>query len=296
MIKKKYLDIFLDYNIEDNKINRNVVKCLIKAMCQRDYARIEGQYYIYDESMFNYLISKYEKFKTFFDFFYSLKTDIILMFVYLVESKINNKKLHFNAYFCPGYSDDGGYKDHLGNTTIKKLAILGDLSTFLEKEQIPYRIDCYYCDSYIENCSFEKNKNWLKQLEYNRDLFVKEASKYFDKEFIHFTSEMEVFKNEKDYAGHIDYEIVNNIPKKVYNSFYIANEVFYNKLNFSQERIRERNDILATMYIMVSNYINGLESGIYLPMENMYDREKIIASNNTCTMYLNQGLVKKNEK
>ena len=49
------------------------------------------------------------------------------------------------------------------------------------------------------------------------------------------------------------------------------------------------------MYIMVSDYINGLKNGVYLPMENMYDREKIIASNNTCTMYLKQGLVEKYE-
>ena len=49
------------------------------------------------------------------------------------------------------------------------------------------------------------------------------------------------------------------------------------------------------MYILVSDYINSLRNGIYLPMENMYDREKIIANNNTCTMYLNQKMVKKYE-
>ena len=50
------------------------------------------------------------------------------------------------------------------------------------------------------------------------------------------------------------------------------------------------------MYILVSNYINSLDSGIYLPMENMYDREKIIANNGTCTMYLIQRLVDNYEK
>ena len=106
---------------------------------------------------------------------------------------------------------------------------------------------------------------------------------------------MDIFKNEKNYGGHIDKDIIKRIPPKVYRSFFIANEVFYKKLEFSEERIKERNDILATMYIMVSDYINSLTNGIYLPMENMYDREKIIANNNTCTMYLRQGLVKKYE-
>ena len=91
-------------------------------------------------------------------------------------------------------------------------------------------------------------------------------------------------------------KIISCVPKKVYNSFYIANRNFYVKLGFSEEQIKDRNDKLATMYILVSNYINSLDSGIYLPMENMYDREKIIANNGTCTMYLIQRLVDNYEK
>ena len=60
-------------------------------------------------------------------------------------------------------------------------------------------------------------------------------------------------------------------------------------MNYSAEKIKDRNDTLVTMYIIVSNYINAIKNGVYLPMENMYDREKIIANNGTCTMYLKQN-------
>lgn len=295
-MKKNLLsEIYNLYDIENNIVNRNSIKCLLRAMNGKGLSLIEGQYYIYDEEIFIYLISIYKKLIYYFDFFYSLKSDLVSMFSYLIDSKINNTEILFNAFFCPGYSDNGGYKDYLGNTTIKKLAILGDLSDFFKKEKIPYKIHCYYCDSYIENCDDKINNDWFNELIINRNLFIKECQKYFDDSYIHYTSDMEIFKNEESYAGHINYGIINRVSKKIYNSFYIANETFYKKLNFSQARIKERNDILVTMYIMVSDYINNLTSGVYLPMENMYDREKIIASNDTCTMYLKQSLVKKYE-
>ena len=295
MKKNLISEIYTLYDIENNIINRNSIKCLLRAMNKYNLSTIEGQYYVYDEVVFTFLINTYKKLSYYFDFFYSLKSDLISMFSYLIECKNNHTEILFNAYFCPGYSNMGGYKDQLGNTTIKKLALLGDLAIFLKKENIPFQIHCFYCDSYIENCDDSINKNWFQELTVNKKLFIKESSKYFDKSFIHCTSETETFKDEDSYAGHIDYEVLNKVPKKVYNSFYIANEVFYNKLHFSQKRIQERNDKLATMYIIVSDYINSLKNGVYLPMENMYDREKIIANNGTCTMYLNQKLVKKYE-
>ena len=292
MQKKMLSEIYDIYEIENTIVNKNSIKCLLKAMMQKQMASIEGQYYIYDLNMFTWLISVYKKLCHYFDFFYSLKSDLIYMFTYLINTKINNEEISFNAFFCPGYNSKGGYKDHLGNTTTKKLAILGELTIFLKEENIPHQIHCFYCDSFIENCDDKVNKDWYKELLINRDLFKDECKKYFTDSSIHCTTDLDIFKNEENYAGHIDYDIINKVPKKVYRSFYIANEVFYKKMDFSKERIQERNDILATMYIMVSNYINNLENGVYLPMENMYDREKIIANNNTCTMYLKQGLVK----
>lgn len=295
-MKKNLLsEIYNIYEIENTIVNRNSIKCLLKSMSQKGLASIEGQYYLYDEDMFSWLVSTYKKLNNFFDFFYSLKSDLITMFIYLIEVKTSKEEISFNAFFCPGYNDKGGYKDHLGNTTTKKLAILGDLTKFLDEEKIHHQIHCYYCDSFIENCDDTVNINWHDELMVNRDLFKKECEKYFKNSSIHNISDLDIFKNEKNLAGHIEDEIISRVPSKVYRSFYIANEVFYKKLDFSEERIKERNDILATMYIMVSDYINGLKNGVYLPMENMYDREKIIASNNTCTMYLKQGLVEKYE-
>lgn len=295
-MKKNLLsEIYTIYDIENNIVNKNSVKCLLKAMATKELSSIEGQYYLYDEETFSYLINIYKKISHFFDFFYSLKSDLVSMFIYFMDIRDNKSEISFNAFFCPGYNDNGGYKDHLGNTTTKKLAILSDLSEFFKKEKIPFNIHCFYCDSFIENCDDNVNSNWHDELLVNRDLFKKECQKYFEDTSIHNISDMDIFKNEENIAGHIDNSILERVPKKVYNSFYIANEVFYKKLGFSKERIQERNDILATMYIMVSDYVNSLTNGVYLPMENMYDREKIIASNGTCTMYLKQGLVKKDE-
>ena len=289
-------DIFKIYKIEENMVNKNVVKCIFRAMKKNKLSYITGQYYNYDKDMFEYLADNYKKILTFFDFYYSLKSDIITMFDFLIKYKETKQKLIFNAFFCPGYNTKGGYKDYLGNTTTKKLHILGDLSTFLNELNINHEIHCYYCDSYVENCDERLNSEWKYELEYNRDLFYKEAGKYFNIKFIHKTSEMEIFKDENEPGGSIDDDIISSIPKNVYNSFYIANRAFYIKLGFNEEQIKDRNDKLATMYILVSIYINSIDSGIYLPMENMYDREKIIANNGTCTMYLIQRLVDKYEK
>ena len=54
-------------------------------------------------------------------------------------------------------------------------------------------------------------------------------------------------------------------------------------------------DYRRSIFFPAGQY-NINSNGIYLPMENMYDREKIIANNDTCTMYLLQRLVKRNEK
>lgn len=295
MKKEIVSNIYNLYDIQNNIVNRNSIKCLLKAMNKKGLSKIEGQYYIYDEETFIHLINIYKKLNKYFNFYYSLKSDLISMFLYLISSIFENQPIIFNAFFCPGYNDKGGYKNYLGNTTIKKLYILNQISNLLTDEGISFQIICYYCDSYIENCDTSLNPNWLEELKYNRQLFHIEGEKYFVKENIRNTSDMEIFKNEVSYAGHIDNEIINSIPIKVYKSFYIANKVFYQKLNFSEEKIKERNDILVTMYIKVSNYVNGIQNGIYLPMENMYDREKIISNNNTCTMYLNQEMMKNYE-
>ena len=51
-------------------------------------------------------------------------------------------------------------------------------------------------------------------------------------------------------------------------------------------QMKYRNDRLITMYRIFSDYLNCQESSIFLPMENMYERENIFSENGTCTMYL----------
>ena len=65
-----------------------------------------------------------------------------------------------------------------------------------------------------------------------------------------------------------------------------SNEKFYSSMGFSNEQMKFRNDRLITMYRLFSNYLNSHESSIFLPMENMYERENIFSENGTCTMYL----------
>ena len=47
-----------------------------------------------------------------------------------------------------------------------------------------------------------------------------------------------------------------------------------------------RNDRLITMYKILSDYLNEQENTVFLPMENMYERENVFSENKTCTMYL----------
>ena len=288
MIKIKFEEIFEKYNIENTPIGRNIMKCMIRAMKKQSLSDIKGQYCYIDTSTFEYLIEILIKLNKYFDFFYSLKSDLILMFEYLINAKLLGEKISFNAFFCPGYNMMGGYKEMLGNTTVTKLSALSEISKMFSELKVPYEINCYYCDTFIENTDTTKNKNWKSELELNRSLFIVEAQKYFDDKNIFCISKIKQFQCD-NVSGYIDYNVVGNVPHKIYNSFYVANKVFYEKMNYSAEKIKDRNDTLVTMYIIVSNYINAIKNGVYLPMENMYDREKIIANNGTCTMYLKQN-------
>ena len=65
------IDIFKIYEIEENVVNKNAVKCIFRAMKKNKLSYITGQYYNYDKDMFEYLLNNYKKLLNFFDFFYS---------------------------------------------------------------------------------------------------------------------------------------------------------------------------------------------------------------------------------
>ena len=47
MKKILLLEIFNSYDVEDNIINRNCIKCLLKSMIKKEMCSIDGQYYLY---------------------------------------------------------------------------------------------------------------------------------------------------------------------------------------------------------------------------------------------------------
>ena len=57
-------------------------------------------------------------------------------------------------------------------------------------------------------------------------------------------------------------------------------------MGFTEEQMKYRNDRLITMYRLFSDYLNIESNSVFLPMENMYERENIFSENRTCTMYL----------
>ena len=55
------IDIFKIYEIEENVVNKNAVKCIFRAMKKNKLSYITGQYYNYDKDMFEYLLNNYKK-------------------------------------------------------------------------------------------------------------------------------------------------------------------------------------------------------------------------------------------
>ena len=70
--------------------------------------------------------------------------------------------------------------------------------------------------------------------------------------------------------------------------FIFNNESFYKKMGWGIEETKQRNDKLFTIYSIISEYINNQDNGVYLPMETMYSRSKVMTKNNVCTMYLHK--------
>ena len=59
-------------------------------------------------------------------------------------------------------------------------------------------------------------------------------------------------------------------------------------MGWNEREAQNRNDKLYTIYNIISEYINNQTNGIYLPMETMYSRSKVMTMNNVCTMYLHK--------
>ena len=188
--------------------------------------------------------------------------------------------MDLNAIFCPGYTNNG-YKDYIGNNNTSRLIILNELSSRLNEMNINAKFNIMLADVFLENTNTNDNPNWKNELSLHRELFKNLASKYFEDGSIKCLSD--IYQGEEYIEGFVDKSICLG---KVYDNFYKNNKDFYQKMGWTEEQIKYRNDRLFTIYTIISKYINGKQNGIYIPMETMYSRSKVMTSNDTCTMYL----------
>lgn len=278
-------DIFKVFNIERTQINIIAVKSLIAAMISRGVCVQEKQKLTFDEQLFLECWKIYSNCLTCFDPNYNRKTDFSLFFKYILDYKLVNKEVNFHALFCPGYTKNG-YKSYLGNTTLWKLKALKEIINIMHNCNIDSTMTCYYSDVFLENCNSDLEPRWQEQLNYNKMLFHQEGNKYFDCRNVKNASDISIFASGKDKDGFVDNTIISSIPKTTYEAFVKNNKKFYTSMGFSAEQMKYRNDRLITMYRLFSDYLNTLDSSVFLPMENMYERENIFSENGTCTMYL----------
>lgn len=285
MIKVFVNDIPKIFNIDNTQLNITAIKALLIALENEGLAYKEKQKIVLDEYVFIKLWNIYEASLVFFDPNYNRKSDFKLYFINIIKSLYKEEKLNFFALFCPGYTTDG-YKEKVGSTNKWKLKELKNILTYFKDNNIDTEIVSYYSDVFLENTNEEKNPNWQTEMIFNRKIFHDEGEKHFDSKYIKNASELPIFSKEEDIKGYVDNDIIKNLNPKTYYAFKKSNEKFYNKLGFSEEQIIFRNDRLITMYKLLSDYINTQKNTIFLPMENMYERENIFSENNTCTMYL----------
>lgn len=278
-------DIFDIFDIKKTQLNIMAVKSLICAMIEKEMCYKNKQKLIFDENTFKYCWMVYQECLIFFDDNYNRKTDFSLFFKYIIDSMLKNKGINFHALFCPGYTKNG-YKSYLGKTTIWKLKALNDIVCMLNENDVSATMMCYYSDVFLENCDSQLEPDWMKQLICNRDLFHMEAEKYFENSEIKNASSVDVFSKEGNSEGYIDYKLIDRVKKTTYDAFVKSNRNFYNSMGFNEEQMKFRNDRLITMYMIFSDYLNSLDNSVFLPMENMYERENIFSENGTCTMYL----------
>lgn len=285
MIKVFVNDIPKIFNIENNQLNIIAIKALLAALESEGLAHQEQQKIFFDEDIFISVWNIYKSSLLFFDPNYNRKSDFKLYFINIIRSLYKDEKMNFLALFCPGYTTTG-YKKQVGKTNKWKLEELKKISEYFKSNNIDNDIYSYYSDVFLENTDDIKNPEWEKEMNYNRKIFHEEGEKYFLPEFIKNASELPMFSGEENIKGYINAKIISDINPRTYYAFTKSNEKFYNKLGFTREQMIFRNDRLITMYKMLSDYINSQKNTIFLPMENMYERENIFSENKTCTLYL----------
>lgn len=273
-----YNDLVTKLGIEDNDIVRAHLKAIVNALIVNNEAYIAKQMIYTDLYKVEYLWNLYLKLSSYFDYRYNSKIDLTKFFSYI----LSNSDLNLNAIFCPGYTDNG-YKNYIGGNNSKRLSTLKSLKEKLENENIKAKFHISLADIFLENTDNYENTKWKDQLLIHTEKFVEKAKENFTDDEIVILSD--VFSSDKYIKGFVETELLKG---KNYDNFYKNNEKFYKKMNWSLSQTKERNDKLYTIYTIISRYINSQSNGIYLPMETMYSRSKVMTHNKVCTMYLHK--------
>ena len=282
----KFNDLFEKFSIDKNQYNVFSIKEIINAMIKtNDNAYIDNkQMIVFEEKLLKFLWQIHINWYDIFDINYNKKTDLSVFYQNIILAIQNDKQLNLLALFCPGYTENG-YKCYLGHTSLWKLEKLQEIYKLLQNFGIKNKIICFYSDVFLENFDYEKNPEWEKELNYNKFSFHQECEKHSDLLALNL-SDLKLFSKKDDIIGYIDNKVISNMSSKTYKIFKKANEKFYERMLFSNEQIEFRNNRLITMYTLFSDYINNIDNSVFLPMEDMYNRQIIFAKNKTCTMYL----------
>lgn len=271
-----YDELIKKLHIDNSSIERIHLKAIVNALINNKDAYIEKQMIYVDYSMLEFLWSIYLELSNFFDYKYNTKIDLTKFFMYI----LNDELLNLNAVFCPGYTENG-YKDYIGKNNTGRLLVLKRLKEKLNILHIGSKFNISLADIFLENTNSDANPNWHIELLDHTQKFLNIAGEYFSNdELIVFS---DIFHDDRFKVGFVEPNLLNG---KNYNNFYKNNEKFYQKMNWTVEQTQERNDKLYTIYTIISRYIQNQMNGIYLPMETMYSRSKVMTYNKVCTMYL----------
>ena len=273
-----YNDLICKLKMDDNVTNRKQLKAIVNALIKNGNAIVEKQLIKVDINYVIYLWQIVNNLGCYFDYKYNTKIDLTKFIFYMINKNIVN----LNAIFCPGYTKTG-YKDYIGNNNSTRLETLNKLKDYLKKNNVDAKLNITLADIFLENTNSELNPNWKDELELHVQKFIEKSKENFDLNEIIILSS--IFTEEKYIKGYIDEKIIKN---KTYYNFLKNNLEFYNKMGWNEREAQNRNDKLYTIYNIISEYINNQTNGIYLPMETMYSRSKVMTMNNVCTMYLHK--------
>lgn len=270
-----YDGLLKEIGVYPNLNNKKKIKSIVHALVQNGKAIIENQLIFLDLEEFKQLYSKISVLDSVFDYSYNTKIELTKFASYVL-----NQKITLNPIFCPGYTSDG-YKEYIGRNNTSRIEMLSSLKEKLSDMNISANFRITLADIFLESIDDTKNPNWYEELLVHTDKFFELVSKYFDEDEIIKLSE--VYSDSSYIKGFIDDSLCTG---KVYNNFYKNNLNFYTKMGWNSQEIKYRNDKLFTIYNLISCYINEQENGVYLPMETMYSRSKVMTDNDVCTLYL----------